>query len=184
MPEADDLWVYTGIVVFLSLLWSRASRKRREAREATANYTTAAEALATHYDAMERLVADPATPPEAIQSLLSLSEISAEEKYAIQLAERLCSPEKHAGSKSAEFSKQMAELEATRPDLVDCFDTALANGIAALFLRWPSTSVLMPKFAARLKSRRAEAAIVHATAVQLRSSNSGHTTGLRVVHGT
>ncbi|MBB3771523.1 hypothetical protein FHS55_002122 [Angulomicrobium tetraedrale] len=175
MPQTFDIWTAFAMSLLISLAWNVVTRRRARVREAVIKYDAAAANLRQHYEAMEAFVTDPAAPASAVEILLAVSDISADRDLAAKLARRLCEKKK-LGAPSAEDQAMMADLAklaTSRPDLNEAFETALASGIVAMFLRWPETVELLPRYAARLTNRRQEAVIARAATDQFREKGQG-----------
>jgi hypothetical protein len=178
------MWAYVFVAAIISLGWHVITTRREHARAAAVRYKAAADNLRQHYEAMEKFVTDPAAVPSAVEMLLAISDISADRKQATILAEKLCKPTAKLRATSAEdqrFFDDLTQMRTARPDLGDAFETALASGLVALFLRWPETAELMPRYAAKLTNRGVEAAIARAATVQYRSQSASKPAPLRVV---
>jgi hypothetical protein len=123
-----------AIVTALSAYRARARQRTREL-EATKS------ALTAHYEAVNAIVDDPALPIEALEMLTAFTEAIAAcefcEKFADMVLNGSSRPKR---GKLPVWFEQMEALRKTRPDLAEHFHKAIASGLVALFLRWPSNA--------------------------------------------
>lgn len=146
MPQDLEIWAVSAVLTALVLVWFLMDRMRSNSRYRGRAYAAAAEYLKAHYAAMERVVSDPSAPQEAVEMLLAISEISADRGRSIEFAQFLCARPTGNGGSTASFHAEMERLRKHRPDLVSDFETAVSKGLVALFLRWPETTEILPKF--------------------------------------
>jgi len=126
--------VTTAAAVSLHFLSLKAQRRAFELRAAN-------KAMRAYYALLEEIVDDPALPNDAAEFLSVFAEILADKKTCFHFTTRVFLS-KGNGSKEAgnRLFKEIEALGASRPDLRDKFHRAIANGIIAIFHRWPGNS--------------------------------------------
>jgi hypothetical protein len=126
--------------VFLS---RRAARHRQRTRE----LKQACRALAAHYDALEKVVNDPAAPIEIKNALRDMSAAipirMAAQYFALEWANRPPADAEIQDDRGL-LRAEVRKLGGSHPDLLDEIEKAIKNGLIALFLRWPETASMFP----------------------------------------
>lgn len=140
-----------GVAVWLRALTAR-SRRRAAELDATANL------LDRHYAALDAIADDPALPTKALEMVTYLSEAVSDRSMCEELAAAFMSRD-NSKAREPEWFKEMEQLAKSRPDLFAKFNTAVASGLAAAFLRWPSTATRFYPLVEILTSPREEAAL-------------------------
>lgn len=163
MVSNNILWLevavsVTWIMCVAFLLHMSIGRVKRRTRELKA----AARSLSDHYDALDKLIEDPATPTSALEFLALFSEVVTDRDACRSLTDSILStPFDPTGSKEPEWARDMRKLSNTREDLAENFQKALHSGIFALYLRWPGNSwKLYATLQEMNKNRKTEAIIV------------------------
>ena len=162
----------TTVLSVLLMYWSSQFRMR------TIDLTSAAEALDAHYDAVARIVDDPAVSDKFKDGLLLLSGSVSDREIARQLLASFYDGSLFKAPIDDDASLTQAELErlkAHRPDLLQDFQTAIGAGLAALFLRWPETAAIFKQMAASMAAdQRKEITLVNQVSVLGTRKNSGN----------
>lgn len=102
---------------------------------------TANKALRTYYTLMDDIIDDPALPDEAAEFLAFFSEVIPHREDCNNISSRILKSSGKASRSSGNSMFHLIEdLGKTRPDLREKFHKAVANGIIAMFHRWPNNS--------------------------------------------
>jgi hypothetical protein len=140
-----------GVAVWLRALTARSRRR-------TVELETTAKMLARHYAALDAIADDPALPTKALEMVTYLSEAISDRGMCEELASAFLSKD-NKKSREPEWFGEMEQLAKSRPDLFEKFNTAVASGLAAAFLRWPSTATRFYSLVDVLTSPKEEAAL-------------------------
>lgn len=147
---------WPAIVTVLSVTFAIASiihAQRSHTRQRARDLTATAAALEAHYDAVDVLLKDPATPSSMKDELVVFSSAVSDRDMAIWVAMKFRSGELLRNAKSAPYKEEEFELiRKTRPDLMDALLIAVGSGIMAMMLRWPETSPVFQEMMAAIGS--------------------------------
>lgn len=139
-------------VAFGGIASAYFSYRTAKHREREQQLKRAESALTRHYDAVERISADPAVSENFKIFMLSLSELISDRRvagYAVQeMVEGRLFVNKPV-SEDTEFLQELRRLRDTRPDLIDDIESAVSTAIFALIFRWPETASVGTEFFAR-----------------------------------
>ncbi len=126
-----------GVAVAISLTWMRARARRR-----TFELRTTKDALTAHYNAMDRIVDDPALPLSALEFLQHFAAVTSDRDFCEELTSGVLrvAPDDLKRAGTPRWQEDVDALRKTRPDLARDFHTAVSSGIVAMFLRWPGNS--------------------------------------------
>jgi hypothetical protein len=151
-------WIVSGIV---AIQWMRSRARRR-----TNELKTAAAALTAHYDALEKLVDDPALPDSALEFLGVFAEVISDNETCDNLAEGVFQvPLEQIKNSTPKWADEIEKIGKTRPDIEENFQKAVASGIIAMFLRWPGNSWKLQMMVQEIAAdRRKEAALAERVA--------------------
>ena len=152
MQSTFEYWISLSAmfaVIALSAFWINVKSARTRRREQ--ELRSAAVALDAHYDAVERLVGDPAVSEEAKAFLVLLTEAISDQKIAEQIGPAIASgsPDDQI-SRSHDVVEEIMKTAKVRPDIGRDFHVAFSSGLAALFLRWPSNASLFQNFSVEM----------------------------------
>lgn len=126
-------WVVSAVLI---IQWLRARARRR-----TSELRTTAAALIAHYDAIDRIIDDPALPTEALEFLSVFSQVVSDREVCAEFTNGILRvpAEKMRGAPPV-WAAEIEKIGRSRPDIEENFHKAVASGIVALFLRWPGNS--------------------------------------------
>lgn len=154
-------WIVSAII---AIQWLRARARRR-----TSELQTAAAALSAHYDAVEWLIDDPATPTSALEFLSVFSEVVSDRSACDEFVDGVREITFEQAKQSAPgWAEEIAKLGKSRPDLEENFHKAVASGIIALFLRWPGNSWKLQKMVQEIAADRRKEAVVAQRVAQMK----------------
>lgn len=132
LPVVVTLLGVITISLYLHLKVSRAKAR-------TVELDVVKQSMLKHYEAMSKIIDDPALPLPAVEFLCGFSHIIADRKISEDLILELLGPDEPSISRSA-VSEAMDKISETRPDLYENYTKALLNGLAVMTLRWPGHS--------------------------------------------
>jgi hypothetical protein len=181
MQAFIDGWFAVATVISVTAaltMWINTQRFR--SRRRAQQLKDAARALEAHYVAVSKLIDDPAFPNSAKPMLVALTEGISRKEVAEKLAAAFTDGTLFAktGPKPP-FSDELEKLYNTRRDLADAFHTAVASGLAALFLRWPENAALFERMSVEISTDvRKEGAVFRKLAeITKRMFDSEHSSG-------
>lgn len=166
----DTTAILIAALISLVALFLRAEVGTRSARR-TRQLRQAADMLVLHASALETFLDDRAAPLDLKRLLIDVSDAMANPGVAQKLSEWALSrpfDRPFDSEDSRAIAAALAALRASRPELVESFDTAILTGVAGASLRWPESAASFEVAFPRLAVTPNRDATIAATAARFR----------------
>lgn len=148
MQSLDDILLAVVVALALGCIVLTLQIIHMRLRRRTIELETAKQSLIAHYDAMDRIVNDPALPTSVLHFLAFFSDAIADRDSCARIVKALMSAD--ADKSPAPISSDIDALRKTRPDLVENIHKAVFNGTVFVFSRWPGNFGKLPQIMAVL----------------------------------
>jgi len=128
-------------------IWQVADRHFWRARKRRQQLEAAQRALIQHYDALRKILNDPAPTLALKDMIVEFSDAISNREIAERLVTSFCDAAKSqkfskASADDSKFINEIDALRISRPDLSDAIAQAVATGFMAMVLRWNKSAAM------------------------------------------
>jgi hypothetical protein len=161
-------------------IWQVADRYYWRARKRRQQLEAAKMALIQHYDALRKILDDPAPTPAIKDMIVWFSDGISNRIVAEHLVTSFCDAAKShklnkATADDSKLIKDIDTLRISRPDLADAIAQAVATGFMAMVLRWDKTATMFESTMSMVVSNPRQEIIAAAkTAREQKKMTNGH----------